>query len=531
MRIRHSRSEKNPWRLKEILSILVAENAAYDMTPEKLRRILEKLGPTFVKIGQMISMREDLLPGAYCRELSLLRSQVQPLPYAMVKEVLLSELGEEKLSRFSRIDPTPLGSASIAQVHRAYLLPNQRPVVVKVQRPHIDTLMHEDLRLLGKAAKMLNITHFAGNIDFSLMVQEMQRVTDEELDFLAEAHHMDRFAQLNADLVYIGCPAVEWEFCTPRVLVMEYIDGVRIDDTQQLEALGYDMEEIGTKLAENYSKQVMDDAFFHADPHPGNLFIRDGKIIWMDMGMMGTLTQRDRLMLRKAIQGVINHDIGAVKEVVLSMGSPRGQINHSRLYNDIDMLMSRYASLDLQEMNLGGLLREVMEVARAHSIMMPSGITMLMRGILTIEGVVADCAPSISFIRVVGAHMSSSLFQEIDVKKAARYVGRTLLYSSEHLLELPSKISELTGMMIKGQSKVNLEIVGSEEPLRRINGMVNNIILAVIAASLFLGSAILCTTQVKPLVFGIPLLGALGFFASALVGGYVVFQVIFHRRK
>ncbi|MDD3243009.1 MAG: AarF/UbiB family protein [Eubacteriales bacterium] len=518
-----------PQRLKEILQILAEEKAARDMTPEKLRRILERLGPTFVKIGQIMSMREDILPPAYCQELTKLRMQVVPLPFEAAEAVVKKELGDA-YAQIMRIEQAPLGSASIAQVHRAWLAPDERPVVLKIQRPGIEGIMKEDFHLLRRAAHMLEITRLGGTtINFEAVLDEMENVTVQELDFLQEASHLQKFSELHTQIVYTGCPKAEMELCTPRLLVMEYVDGIPIDDVPRLTALGYNMKEIGEKVAESYSKQIMDDAFFHADPHPGNLFVRDGQIIWMDMGMMGTISGRDRNQLKKAVQAVIDHDVSAVKEVVLSMGVQHSPVNHSRLYNDIDLLLDRYADTDLAQINLGTLMSEAMDVARAHDISMPRGVTMLMRGLLTIEGVILLCAPDLSFMTIAASHLAGDLWGKFDVKKEGQRLAKYALHTTRHMAELPGMMSELTGMLIKGQSKVNLEVVGSEEPLRKLGDIVNNAVLALIDAALVMGSSILCTTAMKPQVLGIPVLGFLGFVAAAVLGGYLVVD-IFRRR-
>ena len=281
-------------RLREILGVLARHNLAGGMTPEKLRSIVEDLGPTFVKLGQIMSMRRDMLPEAYCRELEKLRAEVRPLAFEEVRGVVETEYGVSLRSVFDVFDETPIGSASIAQVHAARLK-NGAPVVVKVQRPGIRDTMARDIALLRRAAGHLGgIGGLGSVVDFRMVLDEMWVVAQQEMDFLIEAQHAEKFRRLNEEIAYVTCPRVERRFTTSRVLVMEYIDGIPIDAHEALEQAGYDRAEIGTKLAENYVKQVLEDAFFHADPHPGNLRVRGGKIVWLDLGMMGRLTEKDR---------------------------------------------------------------------------------------------------------------------------------------------------------------------------------------------------------------------------------------------
>lgn len=516
----------NP-RLRQILSILRRERLVQGLSPQKLRRILEQLGPTFVKIGQILSMREDLLPRAYCEELSLLRASVEPMPFELVRRMLEEELGPERLAQVAWIDPAPLGSASMAQAHRALLLPDRREVVLKVQRPGIEKTMGEDIGLLKRAAALMGVVPGIGEtIDFPRVLEEMWRVTREELDFLIEASHLERFRQLHAGIAYTACPRVERAFTTARVLAMEYIDGIRIDEVDALTAAGYDMAEIGAKLAESYIKQVMDDAFFHADPHPGNLCIRGGQIVWMDMGMMGTLSRRDQALIKKAFMGVANHDVGAVKEVVLTLGAARAPVNHAQLYGDIDLLILRYAGLELKEMNLGAILQELLEMAQRHAIALPPGVSMLMRGLMTIEGLIERCAPETSFLMVAKAHLMDGWFAQLDPKAEAGKLLKGGFTSAARLLELPGKLSELTGMMIKGENKLNLELVGSEAPLKALDRMATRISLSLVAAALFIGSALLCFTPMEPRLLGVPALGLAGMAAGLLLSGGIVARAL-----
>ncbi len=524
------RRVRNPSRLREILAILHQEEVTKGINPPKLRQLLERLGPTFIKMGQILSMREDLLPRAYCEELAKLRSEVAPMPFGEVSRVLQQELGADKL-RNLRIEETPLGSASIAQVHRARLAPDRRAVVVKVQRSGIVEKMAEDIRLLRRAAALLHIVNVGGDaVDLPAVINEMWAATQQELDFLSEARNLDHFARLHQGVAYTACPRVEWAYSTARVLVMEYIDGIRVDDVDALTEQGYDMNEIGVKLAASYAKQVMDDAFFHADPHPGNIFVRDGKIVWMDMGMMGSLSRRDQQQLSKAVAGVAAHDVAAVKEVVLTMGVVRGPINHSQLYNDLDLLLLRYADAELMELDLGDLLREFFDLAQTHNISMPPGVTMLMRGVMTLEGLLERCAPEISFMQVISAHLKGRMFDHFNLEKELLKHGKTLYQSGQHLLGLPIKVSELVNMLIKGQAKVNLELVGSDEPIKAAKIMVDKLVLALITAAILLSSALICTTDMQPRLLGIPALGLLGFLTALVMGVWFIWHYIRDKR-
>ena len=289
-------------RLREITAVLRRHNITKGVTPKKLRAILEDLGPTFIKLGQIMSMHSDILPKRYCDELMLLRTEVTPMPFDEVVSVIEKSYGRSWRRVFSSMEEKPQGSASIAQVHRATLR-NGEEVVVKVQRKGIYEKMARDIALLHKAVKLMPPVSIKGMADLDLVLDEMWSVTREEMNFLTEASNMEEFARRNKEVNFVGTPKLYQQYTTVNVLVMEYIDGCGIDDKEELTERGYDLKEIGTKLVDNYIKQVMDDGFFHADPHSGNVKIRDGKIIWIDMGMMGRLTEHDREIDRESRAG------------------------------------------------------------------------------------------------------------------------------------------------------------------------------------------------------------------------------------
>ena len=306
-------------RLREMVDILRKYEITRGLTPEKLRLILEDLGPTYIKIGQIMSMHSDILPKKYCDELMKLRSDVKPMPFSEVSDVIEDSYGCAWGTIFKEISEKPLGSASIAQVHRA-VLKDGSPVVIKVQRRGIYEMMARDIALLRKAAKLIPSATIKGMVDIDMVLNELWDVTREEMNFLTEAANMEEFAKKNEGISFVGTPVLYQEYTTLHVLVMEYIDGFEVDDKTALLENGYDLKEIGSKLADNYMKQIIEDGFFHADPHPGNLRIRDGKIIWIDMGMMGRLTERDREQIAKAVRGVAANDIGMIQDAVMILG-------------------------------------------------------------------------------------------------------------------------------------------------------------------------------------------------------------------
>ncbi len=525
------RPEETQNRLKEILQVLARHDIVKGMTPEKLRNIVEDLGPTFVKLGQIMSMRQDMLPAAYCRELSKLRTEVSPMPFDEVRQVIEEEYDTRLERVFASFDRQPLGAASVAQAHAA-VLRDGSPVVVKVQRQGIRDVMARDIQLLRKAARILKAASSAGNaLDFGVILNEMWAVAQQEMDFLIEARNAGEFYKLNQDVAYVTCPQIHSQVTTSRVLVMEYIEGFDLDRPDILTDNGYDLEEIGLKLADNYVKQIIDDGFFHADPHPGNLRIREGQIVFLDLGMMGRLSQRDKNLFRQAVRAIAEHNVNALKDVLLTLGVHNGRINHTRLYGDIEDLLTQYGSMGLADMDLGRMLEEFLGLANSHGISMPEGVTMLTRGMLTIQGVLASLAPELNLVQIMANRMLGEAARDFDLLAELKDGGKTLAASGRKAVALPAQLSDLLGMTIKGQTKVNLELTGSDEPLAQVDRMVNKLVLALLSAALLVGSSLICTTDMKPKLLGIPMLGAFGFFIALILMGYLLVDTFRKKRR
>ena len=460
-----------------------------------------------------------------------LRTDVKPIEFSKVIELVEQEYGVSIQEVFPIIEEKPLGSASIAQVHPV-VLKNGNRAVVKVQRPGIKEVMAQDIALMRKAAKILDLIEVTGDvIDFKQVIEEMWYVSQQEMDFLLEAYNCKELTQLNSGIAYVTFPKIEDNLTTSRVLVMEYIEGVQIDQIEQLEQLGYDLNEIGTKLAENYIKQVLDDGFFHADPHPGNIWIRNGKIVWLDLGMVGKLNEQDKALFENALIAIVNRDANELKDVILQLGTLKGKVNHANLYEDVEQLLNKYGDMNFGALNLGEMVQEIIDVCNRNGISTPSRITMLARGVMTIEGVLSFCCPDVNFIQIAASHITSKLFQKKDLKKEMQQSARTMYMMAKKSMDIPSQISDLLKMLIKGQSKVNLDVTGAEEPIKQIDHMVDKVIICIISASLLIGSSLISTTNMKPQILDIPLFGILGFFASTGLGIWLLYGILKRWRK
>ncbi|MDO5411080.1 MAG: AarF/UbiB family protein [Lachnospiraceae bacterium] len=499
------------------------------LTPQKLRQILEELGPTYIKIGQIMSLHSDILPQSYCDELMRLCSEVAPMPFSQVEEVIEDSYGYSWKEVFESIEEKPLGSASIAQVHRA-VLKNGDSVVLKVQRQGIYEMMARDIGLLKKAVKLLPPVSIKELVDLDLVLDELWMVTQEEMNFLMEASNMEEFARKNREVAFVRTPVLYREYTTSRILVMEYIDGFAVDDKKNLLENGYDLDEIGSKLIDNYIRQVMEDGFFHADPHPGNVRVCGGKIVWIDMGMMGRLSESDRGLVGKAVQGIALNDVGMIQDAILALGEFRGKPDQSMLYDDIRNLMSKYGTVDMGNIDLAAVMQDLMEVMKENRIVMPHGLTMLARGLAHMEGVLADISPSINMVEIAAARMKENFYQNLDWKKELRNGGRRLYRSIYKTMDIPALLAEILQGYLKGQTRMNLDLHVSKELERLLRRLIRNVVMGLWVMALLISSSIICTTNMKPKILGIPALGAFGYLIAFSIVMYVFIKHVFSKK-
>lgn len=502
-------------RLREITSVLHRYHITRGVTPEKLRLILEDLGPTYVKLGQIMSLHSDILPKAYCEELMKLTSDVKPMPFDEVESVLNESYGKDWHQIFSSIEKEPIGSASIAQVHRA-TLQDGSDVIIKVRRRGIYTMMKRDIDLLHKAVRVLPaaVPKLKNIVDLDMVLDELWEVAQEEMDFTREAANMREFADNNRSIIYTTTPELYSEYTTHHVLVMEYIGGFAINDAGTLRENGYDLNEIGQKFANNFIKQVMDDGFFHADPHPGNVKIRDGKIVWLDMGMMGRLTDRDRRIMVRGVEAIAMHDISKVTDAVLDLGDFWAKPDRDTLYNDLRDFLQQYQSKAMGDVDLAEAMSDLMDIMKNNHMSMPHGMTMLARGLTQVEGVLAEICPDINMMEIAYERLLEESIHNIDIRQETGHAGRKFLRMVSNGSEIPSLTSEIMKEHLRGKGRMTLDLEPTSELTAVIDRAVRNLVIGLCITGLLVGSSIICTTNLRPRILGIPFLGFIGFFIS-----------------
>ena len=342
---------------------------------------------------------------------------------------------------------------------------------------------------------------------------------------------LEEFARLNKDVAFIDCPKVYPELCSEYVLVMEYIDGIPILAADRLLAAGYDVGEIGEKILDNYATQILDHGFFHADPHPGNLLIRGGKIVYIDLGNMGRLSPRDRAGFGSIIEAVGMESSTELKDALMSfaVAKDNAAIDHTRFLADLDLLLSDYGSCDVADIDIGQFLTDILMLTRSCKVTLPSSITSVSRGIVTLEGTIAPFIPNENVVGIINAHIQRSKDPRDELVAGMRDLAMALRSSAGGTLDAARYSGEALKMLTRGQLKVNMEVLGSEAPFSKLSKIMNRLTVGVIIAGLFIGSSMLALSAMEPRLLGVPVLAFFGYLGAAVLSIWVLIGI--GRRK
>ena len=514
----------------EIMAVFAKHNFyANGFTPEELRTTLEDLGPTYVKIGHIMSSRVDMLPESYCRELEKLRQNVKELDPEIAKAVIEQETGKKISEIYQEFRDKPLGSASVGQAHYA-VLKDGTQVVTKVQRPLIAEMMREDFVWLKKLGSLINMVSQTDDdseqmSDLVSVIDELEKVTNEELDFRVEAENT-RFFKENCidDEEKISCPTVIDELTTERIFTMTFVDGYSIAKKDRLIEDGYDPEQIGSVILDNYIHQVLDVGTFHADPHQGNLMVSHGKPVWIDFGMIGRITDADVNMLQNLILSLIDRDLDKMVNTIMSMGATSPKTDRNKLMTDADTMFDKYMNVqNLNDLDLSTLLEEVTDLADKHHISLPGKYTMLVRSIATIEGVMEQLCPELNLFAQITDRLMERVKKNFDVQQELVAAGKDALEIGRKVSKMPELAYDVLNNVVKGRTKINFELTGYEEFLTGINLTVKNIVLALFACVLFIGSCLLSSADINPKTpDGQPLIAIAGIVFSIALAIYTI---------
>jgi ubiquinone biosynthesis protein len=477
---------------------------------ERARLVLEELGPTAIKLGQFLSARRDLIPPALARELEKLQDEVPPVDFEQVRPVVEAELGASLEELFATFDPKPLAAASLAQVHPA-TLPDGRPVVVKVQRPGIEERIEADLAILHDLAALLERRTELGKVyALTEVAEEFAHTIRAELDFRLEGHHADRFRENFAGDDRVHIPEVIWSHTARRVLTLERVYGVKITDVAGLRAAGHDPRAVAQRIAEAILTQIFDHGFFHADPHPGNIFISpEGRITFMDFGIVGYVDPKLREELAALAIALVRHDVDELVRRLVELSFVSRRIDIHRLRYEVARLLRRYYSVPIRDIRLRHSFEEFLSLVHRFHLRLPPDLTLLAKTLMTTEGILITLNPSVSVADIAEPFARRLMAEQASPERLLRQLVSTVSDLAVNAAALPRRLNTVLGQAATGELSVRIERAEAEVSTGALEPAANRLALALVAMAVTIGAVVLLQNGPGPRVFDVSILGLL----------------------
>jgi len=495
--------------------------------PQRLRLVMEELGPTFIKLGQLLSTRPDVLGKEYIKEFSKLQDKVPAVPLEAISSQIQREFGYPVEELFAEFSEKPLAAASIAQVHRGKLKSGEE-VVFKVRRPGITKMVETDIDvLMGLAYLIEQHVPEVALYDPVGLVKEFRRNIMRELNFTREGRTVDRFAVNFADSETVYTPKIFWDYSGEIVLTMEYIPGVKISDLETLQEKGYDLKEIAKRGADAFLKQVLDYGLFHGDPHPGNVFILPDQVICMlDYGMVGRLGQDLKDQLIDLLQALLNRDVERIISQLLYSGELADESDLRSLRRDLHDFIEDYYDVVLQDIKAGKLLSEFIEILTLHRIHFPPDYMLLAKALVVMEGVGRQLDPDFNMISEMRPYIKKMVLERFSPKNMSEQAGRIVQAYTALAKNLPQDIKEFINRLNRNQFKIDLEHRGLEKLVTDLDRSSNRVSFAVVIGSLIVGSSLVMQIDKGPMLFGFPVLGLLGYSIAGVLGLWLAIGIL-----
>ena len=525
---------RHPLRLKNRISdpASTPDNAEIS-AGKRLRLALEELGPTFVKLGQILSIRQDILPAELTEELKKLQDSVQPFPFSEVKAMIEVEFKDDLDNIYKEFDEKPLAAASISQVHRAKLFSGKQ-VAVKVQRPGIEKIIDLDLDILKSMAHFIDHHTKYGNFyDFSGMMADFEKTIKAELDFTKEGENADTFMRNFSRDEGVTVPRVKWIYTTKHILTMEYFDAIKISDLEGLDQAGIDRRKIAERLATSICNQILRDGFFHADPHPGNIqVLPDGTIIFLDMGMVGRLDEARKEMVSKFFLGVAFKDSDMVVRSILDMNVVIDRKNINNFERDIDTIIEKYLTMPMNEIKIDDLLRETFHTAYLNHIKIPHEFSLLAKTLGTLQGLLEKMDPELNALIVAEPIAKRLFYQSFSAKKIKSQIGKSLWNYHKFLSELPAAMRNILRKAKNEDFSVQFEMKDMNTFQRRLERISNRIsfsvillAVSIIIAGVLISSGLSADTSGEMYLFNVTVLKIGLAFAILILLGLIISMI------
>ncbi len=494
---------------------------------ERLRMSMEELGPAFVKLGQILSSRPDLIPPEFLLEFSKLHDHVSPFGFDEVCSILNSEFGKPYTEIFAGLEEKPLASASIGQVHRGELA-DGKVVAVKIQRPGVHKIIETDLEIMLHLALIME-KHLEGAQYYqpSRIVEEFSRVIDQELDYRIEAVHMERFAAQFREDDTICVPEVMRDMTTSRVLIMQYIEGIKVSDIESLSMQGLDSKIIAERGAVLTLKQIFEHSLFHADPHPGNIVILPENVIcYLDYGMMGRSDIETREEFAEMLAGIVKQDRPKVARALLNLTLWDVEPEPGKLDADIALLIENFVFRPLKEVEFGKLLYQLLEITAKHRLRLKPELYLMLKVIGTIDSLGRKLDPEFDISKKTESFVSSVQMARLDPRRIYDEMSTYTKDVIRLMKVLPLELRRLLAQLRQGRVKIEFQHRGMEPMLSTLDHVSNRIAFAIVLASLIIGSSLIVLSGVPPKWLGIPVIGIVGYIIAGIMGFWLLWSIL-----
>src|SRR5688572_13336307 len=499
--------------------------------PERLAKDLEKLGPTFIKLGQVLSTRADLLPPSYLEALSRLQDDVEPVPLAEIQKTIEEDLNVRVSKAFLTFDAEPLASASLGQVHRATLR-DGRAVAVKVQRPGIMEQVLSDLTVLDEIAAFVDShTKVGKRYEFAPMIREFRKSLMEELDYTTEANHLRTLKRNLVEFPRILVPAPIDSYVSKRVLTMEYVTGTKVTGLNPVALIDVDPEGLADELIKAYLQQILLDGFFHADPHPGNVFItEDGRLALIDLGMVGHLSPTLQDKLLKLILAISEGRGEDAADAAIALGEKRDDFDEEAFKRDVVSVVGHYFGASLKDFQVGRIVLEVNQSAGAHGVKSPAELTMLGKTLLTLDNIARTLAPTLDVNASIRQNASQLMQRRLLKSLSPGTVFTTVLEAKEFAEQLPRRINRVLESLASSQLKLKVEVIDEGAVIDGLQKVANRITMGLVVAALIVSAAMMMQIESRFTVLGYPGFPAVLMIVASSLAAWLVFNIVAHDR-
>jgi ubiquinone biosynthesis protein len=494
-------------------------------TQERIRLALDELGGTFVKLGQFMSLRTDILSEKFTSELSKLQDEVEPVDFPEIKKVLTEELGDSLRKAFSSFEKEPIAAASLAQVYKAELKKGET-VVVKILRPGIKDLVESDLSILSDLARLVEkYIPEARHYQPRDIIKELERNLKRELNFTAESRAIQKFKDNFKDEEAYLIPGIYPEFTTPKVLTLEYIEGLKITDPKVYKEWNLSKEEVLNKIIDFTFKQMFDYKLFHADPHPGNIIInKKSQISLLDFGLIGFLHEEDIDVLSDMLIAVTNKDVDRIIETILELESVGEKVNLNELKTDIRFFMDEYYNISLKNIEFKKLSNELFFVVRKYGLKVPKNLVLLVKTVATLEGVAFELDPEFNIIGSIKPYIRKVIRKKYNLPKLAKDLSKLLRSYLLLFKKMPGELSMIIREIRDGTIKVNFEHKGLDSFIKHAESALNRLSFSLILAALIVGSSLLIQSdKLTPVGIG-------GYILAGVLGLFILISMFRSRR-